>query len=77
MDTKWDNYLCGGNQFVIQIPGVRKEDLNKVLLKAYREFYIRPLYAWILFKRIVHPVEFFSLISFGFGYIKRFLNLTD
>ena len=77
MDTKWDNYLCGGNQFVIQIPGVRKEDLNKVLLKAYREFYIRPLYAWILFKRIVRPVEFFRLISFGFGYIKRFLNLTD
>ena len=77
VDSDWENYMCGGDQFVVEIPGVNKTELEEILRKAYREFYVRPSYAWVLFKRMLHPAEFFRLMSFGFGYFKRFLVPGD
>ncbi len=74
VDFNWNNYLTGGSQFVVEILGVKKGELERILRKAYREFYIRPAYAWLLFKRILQPTEFFRLISFGIGYFKRFFT---
>jgi radical SAM superfamily enzyme YgiQ (UPF0313 family) len=77
VDSNWNNYLCGGNQFVVEIPGVKKAELDEILRKAYREFYVRPAYAWVLFKRMLHPAEFFRLMRFGFGYFQRFIVPND
>lgn len=73
VNTKWDDYMCGGNQFVVAIPGVKKEGLDDILRKAYNEFYFRLSYAGVLLKRTVRPVEFFRLLNFGIGYFKRFM----
>lgn len=77
VDSNWDNYMCGGNQFVIEIPGVKKGELDEILRKAYREFYLRPVYAWILSKRALRPAEFLRLVNFGFGYFRRFLKPAE
>lgn len=77
VDTNWDNYMCGGERFVVEIPGVGKRELSKILRKAYREFYMRPSYAIILFKRIVRPIEFFRLMKFGYRYFQRFFQPAD
>lgn len=77
VDSNWDNYMCGGNQFVIEIPGVKKGELDEILRKAYREFYLRPVYAWILFKRALRPADFLRLVNFGFGYFRRFLKPAE
>lgn len=77
VDTNWDNYLCGGNEFVVNIPGVKKEDLDIILRRAYHAFYMRPSYIWLLFKRMIRPAEFFRLIHFGAGYFQRFLKSVD
>lgn len=77
VDVNWDNYMTGGSHFVIEIPGVKKEKLDRIIRKAYREFYLRPAYAWILFKRALRPAEFLRLMSFGFSYFRRFLSPTN
>jgi len=74
VDFNWNNYLTGGSQFVVEIPGVKKGELESILRKAYREFYMRPAYVWLLLKRALRPTEFFRLISFGIGYFKRFFT---
>lgn len=73
-DTNWDHYMCGGNQFVIEIPGVKKGGLDEILRKAYRDFYIRPAYLLILMRRALRPAEFFRLARFGVGYFQRFIT---
>lgn len=77
VDSNWDNYMCGGDQFVVEISGVKKGELNKILRRAYREFYLRPAYAWLLFKRALRPADFVRLVSFGFGYFTRFLKRSE
>lgn len=72
-NDNWDNYLCGGDKFVIEIPGVSREELNEILRRIYQEYYFRFEYFFILLKRIVHPVEFFRLLLFGISYFKRFV----
>jgi anaerobic magnesium-protoporphyrin IX monomethyl ester cyclase len=74
VDSNWDSYMCGGDRFVIEIPGVKKEELDGILRRAYREFYFRPSYAWVLFKRAIRPVEFIRLLNFGLGYFRRFFT---
>jgi len=74
IDESWDHYMCGGDQFVIEIPGVRKNELDLILRRAFREFYFRPTYAWLLFKRLLHPAEFTRLMLFGAGYFRRFIS---
>ena len=74
VNNNWDNYLCGGNEFVIEIPGVGKNELDGILRKNYQEYYFRFKYFLIFIRRIVHPMEFFRLILFGFDYFKRFLT---
>lgn len=73
-DENWDHYLCGGKEFVVEIPGVKKGELDRMLRKAYREFYLRPSYARVLLRRMSRPAEFFRLMSFGIGYFRRFLD---
>ncbi|MBF0543443.1 MAG: radical SAM protein [Candidatus Riflebacteria bacterium] len=68
----WEKYLCGGSEFVLEIPGVEKGELNFILRQAYREFYFRLSYAFSFFKRSLKPAELFRLITFGLGYFKRF-----
>ena len=77
VDESWDHYMCGGDQFVIQIPGVRKEELDLILRKAFRDFYLRPVYVWVLLKRMLHPAEFIRLLIFGMGYFKRFMGVQQ
>jgi len=72
--TSWNDYLCGGNEFVIQIPGVTKNELDMILREAYRKFYVRPAYAAIFLKKALKPSEFIRLVQFGFGYIGRFFS---
>lgn len=73
-DENWDHYLCGGKEFVVEIPGVKKGELDIILRKAYREFYLRPSYVRVLLKRMSRPTEFFRLMSFGIGYFRRFMD---
>ena len=73
-DRCWDNYMCGGNRFVVKIPGIKQKELNKVLRNAYKKFYLRPAYSLILLKRIIKPIEFFRLLHFGIRYFKRFIT---
>lgn len=74
VNTNWDNYFCGGNEFVIEIPGIGKNELDEILRKNYREYYFRLRYFLIFIRRIVHPAEFFRLLLFGFGYFGRFVT---
>ncbi len=74
IDENWDHYFCGGNEFVIKISGVEKDELDTIMKKAYREFYLRPSYFLILLKRMAKPVEFMRLMNFGFTYVKRFVQ---
>lgn len=74
VDANWDNYMCGGNEFVIKVPGLSKAELDKILKQAYREYYIRPGYLQILLKRMIRPAEFVRLIGFGMGYFSRFFS---
>ena len=73
VNENWDNYLCGGSEFVIEIPGVKKDELDKILRQNYHDYYFRFKYSLIFLRRIVHPKEFFRLLLFGFGYFKRFV----
>jgi hypothetical protein len=73
VDENWDNYMCGGNEFVLEIPGVGKHELDEIMRKAYRDFYLRLSYVGILLKRALRPVEFVRLINFGITYFKRFI----
>jgi radical SAM superfamily enzyme YgiQ (UPF0313 family) len=73
VDENWDNYMCGGNEFVLEIPGVGKHELDEIMRKAYRDFYLRPSYAEIFLKRIMRPIEFVRLMNFGVTYFKRFI----
>lgn len=74
VNNNWDNYYCGGDEFVIEIPGITKKELDKILRKSYRQYYFRLKYFLILIRRIVHPAEFFRVLLFGIGYFKRFIN---
>jgi radical SAM superfamily enzyme YgiQ (UPF0313 family) len=74
VNTSWNDYLCGGNEFVIQIPGVTKNELDMILRDAYREFYVRPAYAAVFLRKALKPAEFIRLVQFGFGYIGRFFS---
>lgn len=74
IDFDWDNYLCGGDRFVIAIAGVKKGELDGILRAAYRVFYFRISYALVLLRRALRPAEFVRLMCFGFGYFKRFLR---
>jgi len=74
IDESWEHYMCGGDQFVIEIPGVHKGELDQILRRAFRDFYLRPHYAWLLFRRMLHPAEFMRLMIFGIGYFQRFLS---
>jgi len=53
---------------------VESGELDPMLRKAYRQFYFRPGYMPILFKRMANPVEFFRLVKFSLGYFKRFFK---
>lgn len=72
--SEWDTYFCGGGHFVVNIPGVGREELDGILRRAYRSFYLRPAYMLILLKRMLHPMEFYRLMKFGFGYFLRFFK---
>ena len=72
VSDNWDNYLCGGKEFVIKVPGIEKDELDEILRKSYQEYYFRFRYFLILLRRIRHPFEFYRLLSFGFDYFKRF-----
>jgi len=74
VSNNWDNFFCGGSEFVIEIPGVRKNELDKILRKNYQEYYFRFKYFLTFIRRIAHPVDFFRLLSFGLGYFKRFVT---
>jgi radical SAM superfamily enzyme YgiQ (UPF0313 family) len=77
VERNWDKYLCGGTEFVIDIPGVDKAELDHILKRAYREFYFRPAYVGILFRRAVRPAEFARLILFGARYVRRFFGTAS
>ncbi|MES0337698.1 MAG: radical SAM protein, partial [Candidatus Magnetobacterium sp. LHC-1] len=77
VDTNWDNYMCGGNHFVVEIPGVKRDELDEILIRAYRAFYLRPAYIKIFLKRALKPAEFLRLISFGLTYFRRFTDTTN
>jgi len=72
--NNWDKFMCGGDEFVIEIPGIGKNELDEILRNAYREYYFRFKYFLIFIKRLIHPAEFFRLLLFGFGYFKRFIT---
>ena len=72
VNDNWDNFMCGGNEFVIEIPGIRKDELDKILRNNYSEYYFRFRYFLIFMKRVGHPSEFLRLLLFGLGYFKRF-----
>ena len=74
VDRNWDNYMCGGDQFVVEIPEVKKGELDVILRKAYRSFYFRPLYILQMIKRMLNPMNFIRLIKFGIGYLQRFVS---
>lgn len=73
VETDWTNYQCGGDEFVVQIAGVPKEELDEILRKAYREFYMRPAYGLALLRRALKPKEFIRLLQFGMSYLRRFV----
>lgn len=73
VDRNWDKYMCGGDQFVVKIPEIEKDELDIILRKAYRSFYFRPLYILQMIKRMLNPVNFIRLIKFGIGYLQRFV----
>lgn len=74
VDGHWNAYMCGGSDFVVHIQGVEKDELEKILRQAYREFYFRPSYFLIVLRRIAHPSEFFRLMKFGISYMLRFFK---
>ncbi|MBI4697987.1 MAG: radical SAM protein [Nitrospirae bacterium] len=74
VNNSWNSYMCGGNEFVIQIPGMDKNELDIILRRAYREFYMRLSYARIFIKKTLRPAEFGRLVRFGLGYIGRFVS---
>ncbi len=74
VNQDWSAFMCGGNQFVIEIPGVGKNELDGILRSAYREFYIRPAYLLMMARRILCPAEFLRLAIFGIGYMTRFFR---
>jgi radical SAM superfamily enzyme YgiQ (UPF0313 family) len=69
----WSLYECGGKSFVVSVPGVSHEELERILQDAYKEFYYRLPYLLLLLKRMTHPVEFFRLCRFGLTYFKRLI----
>lgn len=74
INKNWDYYFCGGDKFVIEIPGISKKELDEILRKNYRDYYFRLRYFLICMRRIVHPMDFFRLVFFGFGYFRRFVE---
>jgi len=73
VNDNWDNFMCGGNEFVIEIPGISKNELDAILRKNYKEYYFRFKYFLVFIRRIAHPMEFLRLLIFGLGYFKRFI----
>ncbi|MFA6129504.1 MAG: radical SAM protein [Candidatus Omnitrophota bacterium] len=74
VSNNWDDFFCGGSEFVVEIPGIKKDELDKILRKSYKEYYFRFKYFILFVKRITQPLEFFRLLSFGLGYFKRFVT---
>ncbi|MEW6745172.1 MAG: radical SAM protein [Planctomycetota bacterium] len=64
-------YECGGTQFVVQVPGMTPQELQKALHWAYRSFYLSPRAIPSLLRRFRTPSGLMSLARFGLGYFKR------
>jgi radical SAM superfamily enzyme YgiQ (UPF0313 family) len=74
-DADWSGYMCGGDNFVVKIPEVTREELDRILRSAYRRFYVRPAYLWLMARRLLrNPQEFVRLCIFGLGYVRRFIT---
>ena len=74
-NPNWDRYMCGGDQFVVRIPGIEERELDAILRAAYRQFYFRPEYMFLLAQRLLrNPKEFVRLAVFGVGYMTRFFR---
>lgn len=75
VDVDWSGYMCGGDHFVIRIPDVEKAELDIILRSAYRQFYFRPAYIFMMLQRLIkNPAECVRLCIFGFGYVARFFS---
>ena len=71
----WDGYMCGGEHFVIRIPGIEDGELDGILRAAYRSFYFRFAYMVLLARRLLRdPHEFARLMVFGWGTLNRFFG---
>ena len=73
VNENWDDFMCGGSEFVIKIPGISRKELDDILRKNYKEYYFRVRYFLIFLRRMAHPMEFLRLLLFGYGYFKRFV----
>jgi anaerobic magnesium-protoporphyrin IX monomethyl ester cyclase len=71
-ETNWSSYQY--NEFVVDIPGVKRDCLKEIIKQGYKEFYFRPGYLSILLRKAAHPHEFLRLLKFGWGYFRKLLG---
>ena len=68
LNDDWSLYHYG--DFVVDTPGFTPELMRARIRRAYRSFYLRPRYAFTLFRKLRRPASFLNLVRFGWGYLK-------